>query len=526
VPGLTFPLAAAVRNAAQIRALESLLASDMPPHVLMLHAAQSATRWLLAHVALKPKDQRIVVLCGPGNNGGDGALIAAALQSAGFTVQVVRFEAHAPPPSDAQFAWQQCEFSSPEPKLVHENALSDNLQFLEALAPQDLIVDAVLGLGQNRAPSASIQRVLNWANQQPAARVAIDVPTGLNPATGQSFDNATGTPFCAHITLTFIAPKLGLLTGSAASYTGEVYLDTLGVPLAANQTDELALVLRPDPAILQRLQRQADSHKGSHGGVLVVGGAPGTLGALLLAGRAALACGAGRVWLSSLTPSFEFDAHEPALMNLKLSAATLAQCPANVVLVGPGLGQDKLAQKALLQILAHPLAPALVIDADALNWVAQDKKLAKLLAQYAGPKVLTPHPQEAARLLGLPSAQAVQADRANSARRLSQTFNAVAVLKGNGSLVCWEGTVHVLPVGNPLLATAGTGDVLSGLIAALMAQGLSAVEAAQMGVMCHGLAASSVQKILPACIGLSATELIAPMRLVLNRLVCGLSLPA
>lgn len=503
----SFPLELPVLTAQQIKQQEQRLSVDQPPHSLMLHAAQSATRWLLAHLALRPAQQRMVVLCGPGNNGGDGALIAAALDAAGFHVDVVRSEPSAQIPVDAQFAWRQCPLTVIKPT----DALPD-------LAASDVVIDALFGIGQNRAVEPAIQALLNWANQQPAARVAIDIPTGLNPITACAFDDATGEPFIADYTLAFIAPTVALLTGAGRHYSGQVYCDSLG---SAPQAQPLVLTTRPNQADFKPLLRRADSHKGHYGGVFVVGGAVGITGALYLAARCALSCGAGKVWIASLAGATDAALVEPALMSCPLKLEAVLQLNHNVTVIGPGLGQDKDAVKAVAVFLTSAKLPitALVIDADALNVIAQEKKLALALRRYSGAKVLTPHPLEAARLLNLTTAQ-VQADRVGSARALSELFAAVVVLKGSGTVIAQpSGATALLPVGNPLLASAGTGDVLAGTIAALLAQGLDAVTAARAGVVCHGLAASAALTQLPGAIGLTASELIPLVRAQLNSLV-------
>ncbi len=519
----------------QIKLIEAALAEPLPPHGLMLRAAQSATRWLLAHLALKPKQQHIVVLCGPGNNGGDGALIAAALQAAGFAVQVIKVEAFEQEgnlkPSDAAFAWQH----SPLRKVLampQEAPFYNHRMFSQSLTHHDVIIDALFGIGQKRAPTQVTQALLDWANHQAAVRVAIDLPTGLNPVNGQLFEGASGAAFKAAFTLSFIAPTVGVATGQGLHYCGQVFLDSLShTALMPNiesveSTPKPNLLVSPNLPLFATLQRIAGSHKGSHGSLVVVGGSKGMEGALLLAGRSAIAGGAGKVWLASLSDNNASVLVEPALMSVEANPKALAplfssQHP-SAVLIGPGLGQSKEAQKllsAVLSITIETPPSALIVDADALNAVASDKKLAKLLRGYAGAKVLTPHPLEAARLLGVTTEQ-VQQDRLGSAQQIAKLFQAVVVLKGSGTVVADPQMASwVLPVGNPLLATAGTGDVLAGLIGALMAQGLLAGDAALGAVTCHGLAASHAARDLPAFIGLSASELIAPMRAVLNQLV-------
>jgi ADP-dependent NAD(P)H-hydrate dehydratase / NAD(P)H-hydrate epimerase len=512
-----------VLSYAQIKQYELQLRGGAVTPVLMLQAAQSATRWLLSHVALRPQNQRIIVLCGPGNNGGDGGLIAAALAEAGFTVELVRVATNKPVPSDAQFAWQHCPLPV-SMTISNLDPLPDPSHFAVLKEP-DLIIDAIFGIGQNRAPALAVQALIDWANNCAATRVAIDLPTGLNPDNGCAFENATGVPFFAQYTLTFIAPTMGLLTGAGRHFCGQVFLDDLSLSQLPDLTNSSAgqpqLVLAAPKPVFSALRRRADSHKGHFGGVFAVGGAPGMTGALQLAARAALLMGAGKVWMSPILELGGMTLCEPSLMTCELKLDAVLKISHNVTLVGPGLGQDKSARQAVAVLLASAKLPvtAIVLDADALNCIAEEKKLALALRRYNGSKVLTPHPLEAARLLGTTTDQ-VQADRVGCAVQLSKQFDAVVVLKGAGSVITNNaGAVLVVPVGNALLATAGTGDVLAGAIAAFIAQGLSALDAAHAGVVCHGLGASAALAQLPGAIGLTANELIPYMRQVLNQLV-------
>lgn len=374
------------------------------------------------------------VACGPGNNGGDGQVAARRLAEHGVPVHV----SHAPP------------------------------------AQPSLVIDALLGLGLNRAPAADLQDTINALQACGAPILAVDLPSGLLADTGQP---AGASAVRADHTLTLLTLKPGLFTGEGRAHAGRIWFDDLGIAPDEPPTAELLGPAGPP-------WRSPTSHKGSHGQVLVVGGAPGMQGAARLAARAALACGAGRVYLDLLGDSANqvADPGRPELMR-----GRLAQVPQAVGVVGCGAG-DRLvdALPALLQTL-----PRLVLDADALNTVAESPVLQTLVASRpAGSTVITPHPLEAARLLGTGVA-AVQADRLALARALAARLRCTVVLKGSGSIVASPDTLpSVCASGSAALATAGSGDVLAGWLGGLWAQQPQATAhaIASAGVDAHGRA--------------------------------------
>lgn len=374
------------------------------------------------------------VVCGPGNNGGDGRVAAGRLSQHGVPVHV----SDAPPPKPS------------------------------------LIVDALLGLGLNRAPSARMLAAIAAMQACGAPILAVDLPSGLLADTGQP---AGERAVRADHTLTLLTVKPGLLTGEGRAHCGRLWFDDLGV--APDEPATLDL-LGPAPAPA----RSPTSHKGSHGQVLVVGGAAGMQGAARLAARAALACGAGRVYLELLGAEAT-DVADPG--RLELMRGQVAQLPQAVGVVGCGAGPGIASElPALLQSL-----PRLVVDADALNAIAGDASLAQLLrARPAGSTLLTPHPLEAARLLGRDAA-GVQADRVAAAGALARQLGCTVILKGSGSVVASpEQRPALCASGGPALATAGSGDVLAGWLGGLWAQrpdaGAHAIACA--GVDAHGRA--------------------------------------
>lgn len=385
-------------------------------------------------LALRRGEGPVWVVCGPGNNGGDGHVAARRLAAAGVPVHV-----------------------------------GD-----DAPEQPSLVIDALLGLGLNRAPSATMLATIDAMQSCGATILAVDLPSGLLADAGQP---AGSQAVRADHTLTLLTLKPGLFTGEGRAHAGRIWFDDLGIaPDEAPTADLLGPTVPP--------ARSPTSHKGSHGQVLVVGGAPGMQGAARLAARAALACGTGRVYVDLLgLPADEVaDPGRPELMR-----GRLAEVPQAVGVIGCGAGADiASALPALLRTL-----PRAVLDADALNAIAADPALQDLLrARTVGSTLLTPHPLEAARLLGRDTAS-LQADRLGAARELARRLACTVVLKGSGSVVASPAErPAVCASGGPALATAGSGDVLAGWLGGLWAQQpqASAYAIACAGVDAHGRA--------------------------------------
>jgi ADP-dependent NAD(P)H-hydrate dehydratase / NAD(P)H-hydrate epimerase len=448
----------------EIRACERDLMHGLPPGALMQRAGSAAAQAITARHA----PRRVVVLCGPGNNGGDGYICAAELRAAGCEVHVVA--AGGPPSSeDARGAHAQWLAGGGE---VHA-ACPDDERF-------DVVVDALFGIGLQRPLGGAYRAAVDWLNAQDAPVVALDVPSGLDADRGTWVGDTPGV--IARTTVTFLADKPGLHTAAGCEAAGTVVVESLGnAPAAATghltDTNDFAALLAP---------RRRDTHKGTFGNLAVVGGARGMVGAVLLAARAALRLGAGRVYVSCLgAPELQFDPAQPELMLRSLG--NLPQVDALVA--GCGMGSETGSREALEQVLS--VKAPLVLDADALNLVAAQADLRRLLLARDAPHILTPHPLEAARLLGT-SAAAVQAERVASAVELARTLSSWIVLKGAGSVIAApEGAWWINPTGGPALATAGTGDVLAGMLGALLAQGFDARTAACGAVWLHGAAADA-----------------------------------
>lgn len=486
-------------SAAQVRELDRLAIEQagIPGHTLMQRAAQASFD---AVVRNWPQARHLAVLCGPGNNGGDGYEIARIARAAGLHVDVARV---GPVPASgdavkAHLGWTETGDAVQEWSAAFREG---------PLSRADVICDAIFGLGIGRPAAGAAENAILAINaRSPRQHVlAVDLPSGLDPDTGA----VHGVAVRADLTTSFIGRKLGLHVGRGPDHAGVCEFFDLGVPESIVRTVGPAVELlgvRDLHALLPR--RARDVHKGCHGHVLLVGGDLGMAGAILLACRGALRAGAGLVSVATRSESASgLAAAQPEAMFRGITDSHDLDellLRASVVAVGPGLGQTEWGAQALERCLRSGVP--LVLDADALNL------LARAPARLPGTAVITPHPGEAARLLGLSAAQ-VQADRFAAAKALRERYGAVVVLKGAGTVVVGE-RIALCPFGNPGMGVGGMGDVLTGVIAALLAQGLTPESAARAGVTLHALAgdraaAGGVRGMLPS-------DLIEHLRAVAN----------
>ncbi|HEX7338405.1 MAG TPA: NAD(P)H-hydrate dehydratase [Rhodanobacteraceae bacterium] len=479
---------------AQVRALDAhaIDVLGIPGPELMRRAAQAAWDVL---VQRWPRAHRVTVICGPGNNGGDGFLLALAAQRAGCEVRVLALsDASRGDAALARQAW------------LDAGGTVATTWTTADFADTDVVVDALFGSGLTRplhgAAAEAVQAI--QAGGRPV--LALDVPSGLDADTG----HAAGDVVHAEATATFVAWKRGLFTGMAADACGALSLHTLDLPALVWSTQAAdAVLLRAEPLP----PRPRDSHKGRYGHVLVIGGDRGTGGAVRLAGEAALRTGAGLVSVATRPEHVTaLLAARPELMVHGIDAPDALPpllARASVLAVGPGLGQQVWGRALYAAAVASPLP--LLIDADGLNLLAADP------CAFAGREVvLTPHPGEAARLLGCDIAT-VQADRFAAAQTLARRYAAVIVLKGAGSVVAApDGRLGVCPDGNPGMASGGMGDALSGIIAGLLAQHLPAWQAACAGTSLHARAGDIAARAGER--GLLASDLWAPLRRLINGL--------
>jgi hydroxyethylthiazole kinase-like uncharacterized protein yjeF len=475
----------------------------------------------------------VLILVGPGNNGADALLAGMHLQAQGYRVLAVDALAPSEQASDAAKIRLQSRGEGIcwiEPERA-EDILNGTACRGELPGTAWLVLDGLFGIGLKRPIEGAAQKLIEASHQrdpQMTRVLSVDLPSGLNADTGQPVGPAVVR---ADVTLTLLADKPGLHTGEGGRWCGEVLLDRLGASdsdstLASGELYGLAQA-RADRPI-----RGSAQHKGHFGDLLVIQGRPETQGAALLALLGAQAAGAGRLFLGRDSLGAADTVH-PEFMARRLAsdpAAIDALGPADALVIGCGLGQDDRARQRLVQALAHEAA--LVLDADALNLIAAHASLrASLSARRGGDTeslgracILTPHPLEAARLLGS-STQQVQRHRIEAATTLASRLKSVIVLKGWGTVVADPaGRWSINASGGPLLAVAGTGDVLAGVIGALLAQGKDSWAAARLGVWLHGAAADALsqQAGWSAGIGLAASALGPAIRERINRLSNGL----
>lgn len=511
-------VAQAILDAASLRAIEQQHQHAEP--ALMERAGQAAAQLALHLLANRPKPLVPLIIAGPGNNGGDALVVARLLRQAGHAPLVVFTGQIKQLPPDARRAYDQW--------IAVGGSTLDDLPDDANTTNHAIVIDGLFGIGLTRTLTDSHIALIKRINQLDCPRLALDIPSGIDASTGR----VLGAAVRATHTASFIALKPGLLTLDGPDHCGAISLQDLGLSnsvaacLQAHPATSPSCGLSISPALFaEHLQpRRRNVHKGSHGSVGILGGATGMAGAALLAGRAALALGSGRVHVGMLD-RLPLDPQQAELM-LRPPEDVIER--ADCLAIGPGLGQSDSAL-ALLTRAINSKRP-LLLDADALNLCAAHPHLLDKLARHVAPVVLTPHPAEAARLLQTDTAS-IQANRLAAAQQLAQRCNAAVVLKGCGSIIALpandthaKAAVHAHPnirwyintSGNPGLASAGTGDVLSGLIIALIAQGWPANTALLAAVHLHGAAADACVAAGIGPIGLTASELIPQARKLFN----------
>jgi hydroxyethylthiazole kinase-like uncharacterized protein yjeF len=450
-----------------IRRIEQAAGAVSPP--LMERAGKAAAE--LAATLLPDTGRDVLILAGPGNNGGDARIVARLLQERFFRVTLA-------------------DTSNPRPGKNY-----------------NLLIDGLFGIGLSRPIEGEYAKLVEYVNAQTCPVLALDIPSGLNSDTGQIL----GCAVRATHTITFIGLKPGLLTLDGPDYCGRISVADLslndflikGANGWISEPSLFANILKP---------RARNFHKGMAGSLGVIGGAAGMEGAALLAGRAALKLGAGRVYVGLLDEAPYVDSAAPELMCRH--ADEVLGLDLDAIVIGPGLGQGERAETLLAAVLASDIP--CVLDADALNLVAGNQDLRKACARRSADTLLTPHPAEAARLL-VQKTSDLQADRLSAAQNLSRNLNAHVVLKGNGSIIAArDGHWFINASGNPGMASAGMGDVLSGILGALLAQKYSGETALVLGTHLHGCAADELLRAGKGPVGLTAGELIDPARALWN----------
>lgn len=505
------PSSFALYNVAEIRQIEQTAFATLPSYTLMQRAGTAAADCAQQLLAAHAPNAAILVLVGPGNNGGDALEAASQLAHCGWEVSIHFSCDPTRLPTDAQQALARAQASP-------AHFIGDNIPTQNHWA---LVIDGLFGIGLTRAIKGKISQLIEQINALHCPVLALDVPSGLDADTGVIVGadvDDKGIAIRATHTVTFIGNKAGLHTCEGRDYAGLVYVRDLDInadlfPTSSSHLNHIELF-----ASALHLRRH-NSHKGSYGDVAVLGGAHGMVGAAVLAARTAAKSGAGRVFLACIAESLSYDSAQPELMCRQ--AADFDFNSATIV-AGPGLGMSRDAHDFLAKALAAHTP--LVLDADALNLIAVEAGLQQKLFARKAATLLTPHPLEAARLLGL-TTQQIQADRLAAARALAKKFNATTILKGSGSVIAApDGKTVINTTGNPALATAGAGDVLSGLCGALLAQNWPVWETALAAVWLHGKAADNLVANGIGPIGLTASELIPEIRAALNQLVSEQSL--
>jgi len=493
----------------ELRIIEKQALSRLPPGTLMQRAGQEAAELALRILPANHENTYVLVLAGPGNNGGDALEMAIVLAEKGINVSVLSLTSKKTPTEESRLAKKRALHTRIKWKDTH--FLQDTIQPL-SIRQWDLIVDGIFGIGLKKPLDGNFYQLAKIASEADCPIIALDVPSGLDADTG-SVHGKNGIAVKATHTITFLGNKPGLYTHQGKDHAGEVHHVRLGIDESSIPSPQRWL---NQPALFSSIlqKRKHNTHKGTYGRVAILGGATGMSGAPILAARTALYCGAGLVYAVYLKNPPQHDGVQPELM---YRAANHFDFSSVVSVIGPGLGTSGSARKFIRNIML--LHQPLILDADALNIVSEEPELQEILENRRSPAILTPHPLEAARLLKT-STEKIQSDRLSAANTLARRFHAAVALKGSGTVIAdHDGKIAVNPTGGPALATAGTGDVLSGICGALLAQGWPAWETTLAAVWLHGRAADELVMRGKGPVGLTASELIPETRRILNNLI-------
>lgn len=476
-----------------IRRLEQLA----PSGSLMAKAGQAIAT--LAEELAADNADPILIVVGPGNNGGDALVAARLLRKKWHQVIVVLAGDSTRMPPDAANAYQAW--------------LADGGHCIADIPMNTdfgLAIDGLFGIGLQRPLEGRYAALVSELNQLTCPVLSVDIPSGLDADTGA----IRGCAVEADYTLTLLGAKPGLYTLEGPDHAGTVIVSDLGINAATVTTPQGWLLEEPmfKPLLPAR---KLNSHKGIYGDIAVLGGSEGMAGAALLAGRAALLSGAGRVYVGLLAENAPLlDLMQPELM-LRHGPDLHEKVEASCVVIGPGLGRTPQAVKSLRAWLDQPVP--LVLDADALQLLGQNPAFKAVLQQRSQPVVITPHPGEAGALLGCNSSE-IQQDRVRSALKLAEKYKAITLLKGAGTVIAEpNGNWYINTTGNPGLSSAGTGDVLAGMIGAFIGQELQAGDAARHACWLHGAAADELAAHGTGPVGLTASEVALKARTLLNR---------
>lgn len=500
-------------TAAQMQALDRRTIQEARvPSLTLMERAGAGTVALMEQTFGALAGKRVAILCGKGHNGGDGLVIARHLlkRRAQITVWLLHPPKELAPDTHTMLTRLRRAGGT---KQIH--SLTAAADCTPSLAASDYLVDALLGTGLSNPVRGLYAETIAAMNASGRPIVAVDLPSGLHADCGDQL----GTAVLATMTATYGAPKLGLFLADGIDHAGTVHVVDIGIPPAYVDAVEAPASLLTREQIARHLPpRRRSAHKGSFGHVGIIAGSIGKTGAAALAAKAAARVGAGLVTVAAP------DSVHPTIASLLLEAMTLPMpetaahtfsrtsvdallafaAERSAVAIGPGIGQDPDTAEAVRHFLAAVTVPC-VVDADALNAAASDPSL---WSRCTAPMILTPHPGEMARLCGLAKGSEVNRDRLGLARRVAREYGVIVVLKGARTIIAQaDGQVAINPTGNPGMATGGTGDVLTGAIAGLLAQGLSPWEAACTGTYLHGLAGNLAAHTI-GTIGLIASDII------------------
>ena len=480
----------------------------IPSIVLMENAATAVVDAIFAHY---PECDRVAVICGIGANGGDGFAIARHLENRGVVPVILIAGDRAKYSGDALTNLTICERLG----IPMYDVMTSVDEALAHAADADVIVDAIFGTGLNRAPEGIYAELIREIAELRLPVIAVDLPSGANASSPVPFEPCLN----AEVTVTFAAPKLCHVFQPAASYCGEVIVADISIPDAALQDENVTLALIT-PRDLQPLvaPRLSSTHKGTYGHLAVVAGSPGRSGAAVMCARGAIRTGAGLVTVVT-DPETAKLVHAGSIESMTYEWTGEGACPTpfldkkSALLIGPGLADDETSYARVRDLLGSIDLPT-IIDASALNAFASR---AGELNPQKRPRVITPHPGELARLLGRTTTE-INDDRITAARDAARITNCIVVLKGFQTLITDpEGQVRVNPTGNPGMASGGMGDVLAGIIGALLARDVDPFEAACCGVYLHGLAGDILKEEMGDT-GLAATDLAERVPLAIQRL--------
>ena len=479
----------------QVRELDRIAIQDfgIPGFSLMQRAAEVTFDAMLDSY---PESKSVCVLCGTGNNGGDGYVIATLAIKAGLKTTLIQLGDINSIQGDALLAKDAFIVAGGIP-----------LEFDEKQLKADMIVDAILGTGLTRNVKDDWLGIFNAINQTSAKKIAVDIPSGLSSDTG----NVLGACIKADLTMTYIGLKCGLFTGKARDQVGRLVFDDLAVPASVYEklSTKSNKNLIPHSIITDTIKpRSRCSHKGNFGSVLLIGGGPGMSGAIRLASEACLRSGAGLVHVATHPSHANYiNATRPEIMVKgveKPQGLDDLLSKVNTIVLGPGLGKSKWARDLFMHLMNA--SQPIIMDADALN-ILSENPIRK------DNWILTPHPKEASRLLNN-TAQEIESDRYLNNEKMQRKYGGVCILKGAGSLINNDSETLVCTSGNPGMSSGGMGDILSGIIGALVAQGLDLFDAATIGVELHAQAADLAAK--KGEIGMLASDLFPHLRTLLN----------